>query len=224
MIKLILILLASILPSAGSSFFNLLFSIFLTFASDLTYPPGWDELQVDTGWELINETNQITIYRKSIPVSPLPAYRAELTTKVNIDALIEAAWLVEKSPDVFSNAYLIEAGIYNHDTDSSYTAFQLFDIPFLAPRLYQFNSLRNNYNIHWTKTDTLPVRLNPGNHMLPLINFGSWKVEKLGDKTRVTYRVCTNPGGNVPLWIVKQANQHYLPQMLLDLEKWANNH
>ena len=39
--------------------------------------------------------------------------------------------------------------------------------------------------------------------------------------SKLTYRLCTAPGGIVPLWIVKMANQHYLPLMLEDLEKYT---
>ena len=57
--------------------------------------------------------------------------------------------------------------------------------------------------------------------LLPPVNFGSWTVEQYSDQSKLTYRLCTDPGGRVPLWIVEQANQRYLPQMLVDLEKYA---
>jgi hypothetical protein len=128
---------------------------------------------------------------------------------------------VEKSTVVFPNAFIIDAGVYHRRSDSSYTAFQVFDVPFLSPRLYQFNSIRLGNSIHWVRTDTLRAKLNPENYLLPPVNFGSWVVTQEGNKSKLTYRICTDPGGDVPHWIVNQANQRYLPQMLVDIESFA---
>ncbi|SVA41117.1 uncharacterized protein METZ01_LOCUS93971, partial [marine metagenome] len=97
----------------------------------------------------------------------------------------------------------------------------IFDIPFLSPRLYQFNSMRHGNSIHWIKADTINVTYNPDKLLLPPVNFGSWEVEKVGNQSKITYRLCTDPGGNVPLWIVEQANQYKLPLLLIDLETYA---
>ena len=197
---------------------SFIFIIQLMSAGEHEYPLGWEELQNNLDWRLIKKTEQIKIYTKKISASPLPAYRAELISSLDKESLINAAWGVEHSLEVFPNAYIVDAGIYNWIGNQGYTAFQVFDIPFLSPRLYQFNSIRLGDSIHWTKTDTVN---NPQNILLPPVNFGSWQVEKLGNKSKLIYRLCTNPGGSVPLWIVRQANQRYLPQMLVDLESYA---
>ena len=190
----------------------------LIYAKTHQYPQGWDELQNNQNWKLIKETDRIKIFSKKISVSPLPAYRAELISILDNESLIRTAWNVENSQEIFPNAYIVDAGIYNHNGNKAYTAFQVFDIPLLAPRLYQFNSIRLDNSVHWAKTDTID---NPQKVLLPPVNFGSWQVEKSDDKSKLIYRLCTNPGGYVPRWIVKQANQHYLPQMLIDFESYA---
>ena len=190
-------------------------------ASEHQYPHGWDELQSNEGWKLIKETDKVKIFSKELDVSPLPAYRGEILSDVKLDNLVDAAWLVEKSTEVFPNAYITDAGIYYRTSDTNYTAFQIFDIPFLSPRLYQFNSIRIGNSIHWVRTDTVNIGSNPDKLLLPPINFGSWEVNISGNQSLVTYRLCTDPGGDVPLWIVEQANQRYLPLMLIDLETYA---
>ena len=190
-------------------------------ASEHKYPHGWDELQSNEGWELVKKTDRVQIFMKILDVSPLGAFRAEMISDVDVNELANAAWLVEKSTKVFPNAFIIEAGIYHRRSNTSYTAFQIFDVPFLSPRLYQFNSIRIGNTIHWTQTDTFNLKFNLDKLLLPPVNFGSWEVEPIGESSKLTYRVCTDPGGNVPLWIVEQANQRYLPQMLLDLESYA---
>jgi len=140
---------------------------------------------------------------------------------VRTEVLADAVWLIEKSMEVFPSAYITDAGIYHQRSDTSYTAFQIIDIPFMAPRLYQFNSIRNGTSIHWMKTDTVNANLNPNELLLPPINFGSWTIENMGNQSKLTYRLCTDLGGDIPLWIVEQANQYNLPLLLIDLEAFV---
>ncbi len=186
------------------------------------YPPAWDELQNDKGWELIKETDRVKVFSKDISSSPLPALRTEMISSLDMETLLKTAWEVEKSTEVFPNAYIVEAGIYKWNGERGYTAFQLYDIPFMSPRLYQFNSILLVNSVHWNRTDTLDRIFNPDGILLPPVNFGSWQVEKCGDKSKIIHRLCTNPGGDIPLWIVELANKKYLPQMLLDLETYAS--
>ena len=197
------------------------FSISILFAYDHQYPESWDELQSNDGWVMIKETDRVKIFSKQLDVSPLPASRAEMISNVKMDRLVDAAWLIEKSMEVFPNAYITNTGIYHQRGDTSYTAYQVIDIPFMAPRLYQFNSIRHGNNIHWVKTDTINASYNPDELLLPPVNFGSWEVVKTENQSKITYRLCTDLGGNVPLWIVNQANQYNLPQLLIDLEAYA---
>ena len=197
------------------------FSIATLFANDHQYPEGWFELQSNDGWEMIWETDRVKIFSKQLDVSPLPAFRAEMISDMKTDGLADAAWFIEKSMDIFPNAYITDAGIYHQRSDTSYTAYQVIDIPFMAPRLYQFNSIRHGNNIHWVKADTVANGYNPDELLLPPVNFGSWEVEKAGNQSKLTYRLCTDLGGNVPLWIVNQANKYNLPQLLIDLETYT---
>ena len=199
----------------------LLFPLHLLFAYDHQYPPSWEEFQSNEGWKLIKETERVKIYNKQLDAYPLPAVKAEILSDVEMDRLLDAAWLIEKSKEVFPNAYITEAGIYHRRGDTSYTAYQIIDIPFLAPRLYQFNSIRHGNSIHWVSADTVNAAYNLDKLLLPPVNFGSWNVEKMGNQTKITYHLCTDPGGNVPLWIVRQANHYNLPQLLIDLEAYV---
>ena len=196
--------------------------LYTLYGNDYQYPQAWDELHSDEGWELIKETDRVKVFSKEISASPLPAHRTEMISHLDMQTLIKTAWKIEKSTMIFPNAYIIEAGIYKWNGDRRYTAFQLYDIPFMAPRLYQFNSILLENSVHWNRTDTLNKGLNPDDFLLPPINFGSWHVEKYLDKSKLIYRICNDPGGNVPQWIIKMANQKVLPQTLLDIEAYAS--
>jgi len=202
--------------------FALLLSPFsFLLSSPHPYPPNWEKLQNNEGWELVKETDRVNVYSKQLPDSPIPALKAEIISDVKMELLADAAWLVEKSTEVFPNAYIIDAGVYYRRSDTSYTAYQVFDVPFLSPRLYQFNSIRLGNSIHWVRTDTVNAKLNPDRKLLPPVNFGSWEITYEGEKSILTYRICTDPGGDIPHWIVAHANQRYLPQMLEDIEAFA---
>ncbi len=192
--------------------------------NDHQYPEFWGELQSDEGWTLVKETDRVKVYSKEISASPLAAHRTEMISSLDMETLIRTAWQVEKSTEIFPNSFIVEAGIYQWNGEMAYTAFQLFDIPFMAPRLYQFNSIRMGNSVHWARTENLDESLNPNDILLPPVNFGSWKVEKYGDQSKLIYRLCTDPGGGVPLWIIELANQKYLPLMILDLETYASKH
>ena len=197
------------------------YSLLLLLASNHPYPQSWNDLQNNEGWELIKEMDRVKIFGKQLEDSPLPSYKAEIISDVEMYLMADAAWLVENSTEIFPNAFIIDAGVYHRRSDTSYTAFQVYDIPFLSPRLYQFDSIRHGNSIHWVRTDTVSVGHNPENLLLPPVNFGSWEVEQVENQSKLTYRLCTDPGGNVPLWIVEQANQRYLPQMMMDIESFA---
>ena len=45
------------------------FSLFhILVGNDHQYPPAWDELQNDEGWELIKETDRVKVFSKEIEV------------------------------------------------------------------------------------------------------------------------------------------------------------
>ena len=187
----------------------------------MNYPQGWEELQSDSGWEVVSENEKVKIYAKALSVSPLNAFKAELKTRVDCSKLVETAWLVEKSTTIFPDAFITEAGVFRHISDTRYLAYQIIDIPILDPRLYRFSSHLQDSTIHWVATDFEFVEKEKKEMIIPNVNFGSWDIVSGGEENTVIYRVCTDPSGYVPSWIVEKANQRYLPQMMLDLESFA---
>lgn len=193
--------------------------IFISFVLCFEESPDWIELHNNNNWNLVKQSDRITLYTKKLSSSPLPAYRIELISTVDKNLLINTAWEVENSLSIFPNAYIVDAGVYSRNKNS-YSAYQVIDIPILSPRLYQFNSIKYNDSIHWVKRDTINTNFNLQNYILPPVNFGSWSVISINNNTKLTYRLCTNPGGTIPIWVIEQANKKYLPQLLLDLENF----
>ena len=193
------------------------------FSQDFQYPPEWHELFSDSGWTLITKKERIRVFEKPILVSPVPAFRVELVTPVSTEALLNVAWAVDQYPETLSSAYIVKAG-FNHRNSAQYQqGWQIMDIPFLAPRLYQFDHIRHLSRIEWISTQFNQPEDFPEQLIIPPVNFGSWEVLESDGETKLIYRVCTNPGGVVPSWIVRKTSRNYIPDMLLELEEAALN-
>jgi hypothetical protein len=136
---------------------------------------------------------------------------------------LNVAWAVDQYPETLSSAYIAKAG-FNHRNSPQYQqGWQIMDIPFLAPRLYQFDHIRHLSRIEWISTQFNPPEDFPEQLIIPPVNFGSWEVLEFDGENKLIYRVCTNPGGSVPSWIVSKTSRNYIPDMLLELEEAALN-
>ena len=193
------------------------------FSQDFQYPPEWHELFSDSGWTLITKKERIRVFEKPILVSPVPAFRVELVTPVSTEALLNVAWAVDQYPETLSSAYIVKAGVNHRNSAQHQQGWQIMDIPFLAPRLYQFDHIRHLSRIDWISTQFNHPEDSPEQLIIPPVNFGSWEVLESDGETKLIYRVCTNPGGVVPSWIVRKTSRNYIPDMLLELEEAALN-
>lgn len=193
------------------------------FSQDFQYPPEWNELFSDSGWTLITKKERIRVFEKPILASPIPAFRIELVTPASTEALLNVAWAVDQYPETLSSAYIVKAGFNHRNSAQHQQGWQIMDIPFLAPRLYQFDHIRHLSRIEWISTQFNQQEDFPEQLIIPPVNFGSWEVLEFDGETKLIYRVCTNPGGSVPSWIVRKTSRNYIPDMLLELEEAALN-
>ena len=193
----------------------------ILLCQEMQYPSEWQELFSDSGWTLVKKKEQIKVYEKPILASSVPALRVELITYLSAEALLNVAWAVDKYPSTLPSAYTTKSGYGRILNKIQQQGWQIIDIPFLAPRLYQFNHLRTTSRVDWIKSQfSIQVDL-PNNIVIPPVNFGSWEVVESEEKNTLIYRVCTDPGGIVPSWIVKNASRNYIPDMLMELEQAA---
>lgn len=51
----------------------------------------------------------------------------------------------------------------------------------------------------------------------PPINVGGWRFASVGDKTEITYQICTHPGGSIPPMVQNAATRKTLPDSIGDL-------
>lgn len=162
--------------------------------------------------------DRYTVYQKSLSVAQVPAVRVDLVTHADPEKLLDLIWAVDRYPETMPGSYIVEAGFF-HSGDSLSTAWEIIDVPFLAPRYLQFDSVRKKDRIDWYRNDHINS-VRPDALFSP-VHFGSWSIRQEGDKTVLIYRVCTDPGGKIPVWIVEQANRYTIPKSLLELEASA---
>ena len=163
------------------------------------------------------------VYIKPLSIAPIPALRLEVETTASPETLLSLAWGVEHYAALFRDVYITRSGILEEGFPV-HIGWQVVDTPFLSPRLYVFKQVRFPSRIDWVQVqpDTLVQRC--PDCVVPKLNFGSWEVIPLQGRTRLIYRVCTDPGGSVPAWLVDQANRRYLPEMLRLLVRTAHRH
>ena len=201
-------------------FTNILF-LLLVFSFGLSkesYPDVWDNLMNFTQWERVKVTEKYHLSKFELEGFPVPAFKIEMDLKAHPQSILDVAWNVSEYPESLPSAYITQAGIFQKQ-DSIQIAWQIIDIPFMVPRLYQFQHIRKRNRIDWY--NTVFNQSIEDNVITAFTNVGSWRISKKGEKNILTYIVLTDPGGIVPVWSVEQAQMKYLPQMLIEAEDSA---
>jgi hypothetical protein len=155
--------------------------------------------------------------------SPIKQVLAESVLDTSADALFAAISDVERYAAFVP--YMVESRIVARDSDSIVNYQRLsFGIPFVASRHYAIRIRfakgtdgdgRAIYQVTWTLAPEAALPADVGAVAVPL-NVGFWHLEELGTQpptTHVLYCVVTDPGGQLPVWIVNRANVETIPQL-----------
>ena len=194
-------------------------ALFISFGfSDDNYPSVWDSLMNFIQWKPVKQTEKYQLSEYKFDGYPIPAFKIEMILKAKPKSILDVVWDVTNYPKALPSAFITDSGIYKKQ-DSTQAAWQIIDIPFLAPRLYQFQHIRNRNRIDWYNISVEQI-VNKDLIIAP-VNMGSWIISTKEGKEYLIYIVLTNPGGQIPAWVVKQAQMRVLPQMLMETEKTA---
>jgi hypothetical protein len=195
-------------------------------------------LHDDADWELLRRDARsgVDIYRKDVDGMSLPAFRAEKVVAANSDRLFELI------VDLNRHAGLSETIPLSHSTVLSRRGDQLdymqyLDSPAwtLARDRYWFNRARvqrnlagqlGHHRLSWHGID--PARYPRQRRALLAghedairtpINYGSWEAIALaGGRSRLVYRVLSDPGGSLPRAAQLLVTSRTLPENLLQFE------
>jgi len=142
-------------------------------------------------------------------------------------------WVVKNVIDDVENyahfmPYITESTVLTHDGDSLIT-YQRFSTPLVNDRDYilriQFESHHAAgggilYCNHWKAVTGLGPEEKQGVTRVK-INEGYWLLEPMGEITRATYLIFTDPGGAIPTLAINYGNKNAIPKLFAAVQKQA---
>jgi len=199
------------------------------------------ELHDDAGWKLERRPGLrgVSVYRKHMQGTHLPGFRGELEVAVDSDLLFELVADLDVHDGLSDVIPLTKSEVLAR-WDGGVDYVQVLDSPgwTLTRDRYWINRARIERNLRgreghhrqtWTglAPSLYSARLSevledyPGAIRTPM-NLGSWEVIPVGPmRTRLVYRVLSDPGGRLPSGLQTLVTSSTLPENLLQFEKEA---
>lgn len=168
-------------------------------------------------------------------VEGIECYRGTATTDQDPAKMLGVVADVEGAKR-WSSAGITEAKLLSRSGDQI-AYYQYLDVPgwtmaadrfwFLTSTLVQKGDLAE---LKWSQLPTADgpyaetynaVKANHPNAVEPTVNVGSWRFQGVTPAVKMTYSVCTLPGGSIPLAIQNAATKRTLPDTLGDVVREA---
>lgn len=177
-------------------------------------------------WDLAEREDGITVWEREIPNSDIRAVKAEMIMEAPAKRVWEVLNNREDYPEFMP--YVEEVRLLERNEQAA-IVYQRIDPPLISDRDYTIrveadtDRREGRYQRCWRianargpdKREDI-VRIRRSN--------GCWKLQRLSEnRTRVRYRVHTDPGGSIPSWLVNQANSNSVPDLLRAVEKRARD-
>ena len=207
----------------------ILVCLLLITAAPLARPDDGATLSADTGWQLVNEKEGVTLYSRARVGTGIREFKGS--------GLISAPpGIVEKVlQDVGSYPsfmpYIIEVRVLSQIGNGS-VVYQRLDVPFVSNRDYTVRVEHGTtsgpggmmiYRDTWqTANDEGP----PERHgaVRVKVNEGSWLLEPSGpDTTQATYQIYTDSGGAIPAFLVNRGSQLVIPRLFAAVRKQSQD-
>ncbi len=177
-------------------------------------------------WLVVAASALAADVRVAITDGPNGSIRQVLAEAV-LDARADSLFAVIADVEQYASfvPYVVESSIVARDAESIVNYQRLsFGIPFVSPRHYAIRIRtarasgadgRAVYRIAWNLAPEIVLPVEPGAVAVP-VNAGFWQLQDVGGEppaTRVIYCVFTDPGGQLPAWIVYRANAESVPRL-----------
>jgi hypothetical protein len=176
--------------------------------------------QTDSSWVDPYETDDgIAVCSRRVPESRILEFKAMCVVDVPPSIVFRAA--MRRDTYRHTSKYVVDFQIIHSDESNVFYIYQRIGIPLFRDRDYTLryeemqDSLHGYFSLVWTiandkgpppTEDVVRIEISRGGfEMLP--------VEE-GKKTRLICTICTDPGGNIPGWLVNIGNRSTLPDLL----------
>lgn len=190
------------------------------------YNPTWIELKSDDGWvvqdTIQTEVGAVVVSKKMVDGFPCFKGETEYPGVLDVPLMIEIAADAESAME-WSSAGVTEAETLAR-TRNYAEYYQYLDLPFpLSDRFWMLRGyFEQEDSVHYFRWEPL---VNGGPHtsryeqvkkdhpdaLETTINLGSWILYNYDGKTHVEDRICSHPGGSVPVSMQSLATSKTLP-------------
>ncbi len=191
---------------------------------------SWTELARKTH----SDAGEIVI--KSTSIGGVDCFRGEAVTDVPGGKLLDVVADVESAVS-WSTAGVSEAKLLSKN-GNKLDYYQFLDVPgwTMASDRFWFltsvvESTDSKWSLKWTRLENggahkeayESFKASHSSAVEPPVNVGSWVFEATGSGTRMTYSVCTDSGGSIPMAVQSAATRKTLPDTLGDVVREARN-
>ena len=206
--------------------------LLLFIAVSEAYSPTWIELKSDDGWVTQDtiQTKVGTVVVSKKLVDGFPCFKGE----IEFDGVLDIPLMIEVAADAESAIQWSSAGVTEAETLSltkDYADYyQFLDLPFpLSDRFWMLRGYFEQegpvYYFRWeplvkggahSEKYQQVVRDHP-DALETSINIGSWILHNYDGKTHVEDRLCSHPGGSVPVSMQSIATSKTLPTNVAEI-------
>lgn len=187
-------------------------------------------LSAASGWELVAETRGVAVFER--PRAGSSAREVQAVGEVDAPAprLFRVLLDFERCTEVMP--YTAEGRVVHREEGGrAVHLYTVLDAPVVARRDYTMRLVDESdwrdgkgfLKLSWTPSNRGPP---PRDGVVRvLVNEGFWLLEPLdgGKRTRVTYRLFTDPGGSLPAWATAMANRSALPDAVEAVRRAARD-
>jgi len=206
--------------------------LLLFIAVTEAYNPTWTELKSDDGW-VVQDTIQtevgMVVVSKKI-VDSFPCFKGE----IEYDGVLDIPLMIEVAADAESAIQWSSAGVTEAETLARTTNYadyyQYLDLPFpLSDRFWMLRGyFEQEGEVYYFRWEPLvkggghnkkyqQVRTKHPDALETDINIGSWILHNYDGKTHVEDRLCSHPGGAVPVSMQSIATSKTLPTNVAEI-------
>lgn len=193
--------------------------VFHAFVGLLSLPAIVFSGPTEEGWTIAAHHDDIDVYTRPRADSPVDEIRA--TTEISAPPSRVFSVLLDSDRFVEFMPYVVEVRTVGRDDSSTWYLYQRISPPVISDRDYTLrhrsmeDSRQGRYELRWEAANDRGPDERDGVVRVEICT-GSYTVESLdgGARSRLTYRLHTDPGGLLPTWLVERANVESVPALL----------
>lgn len=211
---------------------------FVLFATSLALAaPTWSQITSSTAWVHDSDVTTSDAGAVSIDTTTIagtPCFRAKTSTDASVGKLMET---VSDIPGTkrWSTAGVTEAELLGKSGENWYY-YQFLDVPGWTMSADRYWFLKGTYTTSTTqsvfrwervvdggayKTKFDAVKAAHPDAVEPPVNVGGWVFEGAAPSVKITYYICTDSGGSIPVFVQTSATRRTLPDTLSDAVREA---